>query len=600
MKLFFSLIGATALFVVLFGFIEIRSARAIASQQAKQQVVAQLETLRTYVDSTFLPLAQRTHSTDSLQAAFVALRRQYKAVEPVTEYYMPGTSQQLNGPPLPEIEVEEHKVFEPGGLQVIEPMLYPAFDPARRDELLREVGKFRRELNSARYLWYATYPTDAHLFDLMRLGTFRLATLGISGFDTPACRTAIPEAAETLRSLQRVLSLYKNGSDAYKALNARFDRAIAYCQQHPDFEAFDRAAFLRTYLNPLSAGLLDNQTALGIAPLTDQRPLRATARTLFDRDAFNPAFYAPTADARPTPARVALGRQLFADPILSGDGTRSCATCHQPDRAFTDGLPRALGTSVGVPLRNTPTLLNAALQAKQFYDLRTNTLESQAFDVVHNRAEMGGSLEGAARKMQVNKAYVAAFRKAFPAAAGDSSPGLITADQIQNALASYERSLTSMNSRFDRYMRGENAALTSEEVRGFNVFMGKGQCGICHFMPLFNGTVPPAYTQTESEVIGVPARPDNRHLDDDSGRYVHTKLDPLQFAFKTPTLRHAAQTAPYMHNGVYRTLEEVVDFYDRGGGKGLGFELPNQTLPEGKLNLTVSEKKALVAFLKTL
>jgi cytochrome c peroxidase len=596
MKLLVSLLSTTALFVVLFGFMEATSGRELAAQRTQQQVAAQLDTLRGYVKYTFLPLAQRTHSTDSLRAAFLTMRRLYKQVEPIAAYYFPTATRTVNGPPLPEVEVEEHKIFEPAGLQVIEPLVFPTFDPATRDDLVRESQKLVRELASLQTMWAVAIPTDRHLFDAMRLGTFRIATLGISGFDTPACRTAIPETAESLRSIRQLLSLYKNGSKSYKQLTNQLGAAIDYCEQHPDFEAFDRASFLRTYLNPIASGLLDYQRELGIQPFQERRALRPDARTLFDPGAFDPNFFAATADQRSTPARVALGRQLFADPILSGNGQRTCASCHQPGRAFTDGLPRAaaVGTSKAV-LRNTPTLLNVGLQAGLFYDLRTNTLESQAFDVVHNQAEMGGSMAEAARKMQASPAYVAAFKKAFPA-----TPGPITPEQIQNALGSYERSLVNLDSRFDRYMRGQRAALSAEEVYGFNVFMGKGQCGICHFMPLFNGTVPPEFTTTESEVIGVPRRADNKQLDPDAGRYAHTKLEPLQFAFKTPTLRHIGQTAPYMHNGVYGTLEEVIDFYDRGGGVGLGFNLPNQTLPPDKLNLTVAEKKALVAFLKAL
>jgi cytochrome c peroxidase len=588
--------STTALFVVLFGFIEARSGRELAAQRTQQQVATQLDTLREYLKHTFLPLAQRTRSTDSLQAAFLTMRRLYKQVEPVAAYYFPTGTRTVNGPPLPEVEVEEHKVFEPAGLQVIEPLVFPAFDPATRDDLVREGQKLVRELASLQTMWAVAIPTDRHLFDAMRLGTFRIATLGISGFDTPACRTAIPETAESLRSIGQLLSLYKNGSKSYKQLTKQLGAAIDYCRQHPDFEAFDRAAFLRTYLNPIASGLLDYQHELGIQPFQERRALRPDARTLFDPGAFDPNFFAATADQRSTPARVALGRQLFSDPILSGGGQRTCASCHQPARAFTDGLPRAaaVGTSKAV-LRNTPTLLNVGLQAGLFYDLRTNTLESQAFDVVHNQAEMGGSLVEAARKMQVSPAYVAAFKRAFPTSSNPISP-----EQIQNALGSYERSLVSLNSRFDRYMRGQNAALSAEEIYGFNLFMGKAQCGICHFMPLFNGTVPPEFSNSESEVIGTPARPDNKQLDADAGRYVHTKLEPLQYAFKTPTLRHVAQTAPYMHNGVYQTLEEVVDFYNKGGGAGLGFALPNQTLSPDKLNLTATEKRALVAFLKTL
>lgn len=592
-------------FSVLLGLVSTPAPQSViredATRQAKQRVIEQLDSLRGYVRYQFRPLAQRSQSTDSLQLAFQSLRRLYKRVEPVTAYYMPGTSRLLNGPPLPEIEADENTMFEPGGLQVIEPLLFPSYDKANREELLRQILNFERELHTARYLWYATTPTDAHFFDLMRLGTFRLASLGISGFDTPLCRTAISETAETLRGIQTLLRAYGSGSTAYKALDNHLNRAIVYCRQHPAFESFDRAGFLRAYLNPLAARLLDYQLALGITPLPTRRLLRTTARTLFAPDAFDAAFFAPTADQQPTLARIALGKQLFSDPMLSGNGQRSCATCHQPNRAFTDGLSRATALSVpgamepGTLLRNTPTLLNVALQARQFYDLRTRSLEGQAFAVVHNVAEMAGTLTDAARKLQQHRDYIKRFSQAFP-----NAKGLITADQIQNALASYERSLISLNSRFDRYMRGQTGALTATEVRGFNVFMGKAQCGTCHFLPLFNGTIPPAYTQTESEVIGVPARPDNRQLDTDVGRYAFTKLTPLQYAFKTPTLRHIGQTAPYMHNGVYQTLEEVVDFYDKGGGVGLGFALPNQTLSATKLDLTPSEKKALIAFLNAL
>jgi cytochrome c peroxidase len=565
--------------------------------QAKQLVVSQLIAVHLYVQDVVLPLAERTYATDSLQRAFLRLRRLYKQVEPVTAYYMASTHRLLNGPPLPDIEADELTAHAPGGIQVIEPMLFPRFDTTRRADLLRELRQIQTHLTSVRYLWYATNLTHTQLFDLLRLGTFRVATLGISGFDTPLCHAAIPEAAESLRGLQRLFEAYQTNTPAYRLLRRRFGAAIAYCQQHPDFEAFDRATFLRTYLNPLSAGLLDYQTALDIASPTAQRLLRPTARTLFAPDAFNAAFFAPTAAEYPTPARVALGKQLFADPVLSGSGLRSCASCHQPGRAFTDGLPRArpIGWAADTALRNTPTLLNVALQARLFADLRVGTLESQAFDVVHSQAEMGGSLTDAARNLQASPAYVVAFKRAFPASSGPITPA-----QIQNALGSYERSLVSLNSRFDRYMRGKNAALSAQEVRGFNVFMGKGQCGVCHFMPLFNGTIPPEFTKAESEVIGVPAHPDNQRLDPDAGRYVTAPMPELRYAFKTPTLRHIGQTAPYMHNGVYQTLEEVIDFYDRGGGAGLGFDVPNQTLSPDKLNLTAAERKALVAFLKAL
>lgn len=145
-----------------------------------------------------------------------------------------------------------------------------------------------------------------------------------------------------------------------------------------------------------------------------------------------------------------------------------------------------------------------------------------------------------------------------------------------------------------RHRRSKNASASSgSSVAG---------CGTCHFAPLFNGTVPPAYTQTESEVIGVPSRAVTRNagIDPDLGRFVITRRPTQRHAFKTPTLRNVELTAPYMHNGVYRTLEEVLDFYNRGGGAGIGSEVPNQTLPFDKLDLTTTEQRAIIAFLRTL
>jgi cytochrome c peroxidase len=162
------------------------------------------------------------------------------------------------------------------------------------------------------------------------------------------------------------------------------------------------------------------------------------------------------------------------------------------------------------------------------------------------------------------------------------------------------RSLAALDSRFDRAMRGETSAMTEQERTGFNLFMGKARCGTCHFAPLFNGAMPPSYTESEPEVIGVPAttaRPAT--VDPDSGRFNVRRIDLHLFAFKTPTLRNIELTAPYMHNGVFRTLDEVVDFYDGGGGHGRGIRV-RQTLPTDSLHLSVAEKRALVAFMRAL
>jgi cytochrome c peroxidase len=151
-------------------------------------------------------------------------------------------------------------------------------------------------------------------------------------------------------------------------------------------------------------------------------------------------------------------------------------------------------------------------------------------------------------------------------------------------------------------MRGSKDQLGPAEKNGFNLFMGKAKCGTCHFAPLFNGLVPPEFVETESEVLGVPKSKDtlNAQLDDDPGKFNFTQSSVHKHAFKTPTLRNIELTAPYMHNGVFSTLEEVMTFYNNGGGRGLGIGPPNQTLPVEKLKLSPREIRDIIAFMRSL
>jgi cytochrome c peroxidase len=153
---------------------------------------------------------------------------------------------------------------------------------------------------------------------------------------------------------------------------------------------------------------------------------------------------------------------------------------------------------------------------------------------------------------------------------------------------------------FDAYMRGDGKALTTNEIGGFNLFMGKARCATCHYLPLFSGVLPPRYMQMEAEVIGVPQTKKGKRIDPDPGLYAIIPQEFNRHAFKTTTVRNIAKTAPYMHNGVFQTLEEVIDFYDKGGGAGMGIKIGNQTLVADRLHLTVKEKKELVDFIQSL
>jgi len=234
------------------------------------------------------------------------------------------------------------------------------------------------------------------------------------------------------------------------------------------------------------------------------------------------------------------------------------------------------------------------LQKGFFYDKRTGSLEGQIVDVVNNPNEFHLSLNDLEKRVIEKTEYKNAFKKVYNKE--------ITNDLIRNAIASYIMSLSPFNSKLDRNMQGKENSLTQSEKNGFNLFMGKAKCATCHFAPLFNGLVPTVFKESELELIGVPETKDTLQaiVSNDLGRFNVYQTPQKKHFFKTPTLRNIEKTAPYMHNGVYTTLEEIVDFYNKGGAAGLGIELEFQTLPPDKLNLTNQEKKDLVAFMKTL
>lgn len=532
-----------------------------------------------------------------VQAAFKRARIAYKRVEYLTEFYFSGSAKALNGPALPEGEVEDgiSTVVQPKGFQVIEELIFP-LDTSRQAQLLDHIAAMQATASQVRRVANYNDLTNSQVFEAMRLEVFRLITRGTTGFDSPIARHSLLEAIAVLEQIDATTQRYLIGHQHAERLlqvRQRIQQAIR-ALSHQSFDRFDRLSFIRNQAYPLSRLLMDTQLALGYRPATDRRLLRTTARTLSDANAFDPSFFMAFGQPELTPERIELGTMLFYNPVLSGNEQRTCASCHRPELAFTDGQPSplALGSATERIGRNTPSLLNAAFQSVQFMDSRVFFLEDQISDVVHNSQEMGGSLTKAVATLRKDTTYRNRFAKAY-------ADGL-TESTLKNALAAYIRSIVSLTSRTDRYLLGETVALTADEKRGFNIFMGKGTCATCHFFPLFNGTVPPTYTKTESEVLGTPATLAEQQPDPDEGRYRATHIPIHRKAFKTPTLRQVARTAPYMHNGVYQTLEQVVEFYNKGGGNGLGFALDNQTLPPHPLRLTAAEKRALVAFMKTL
>lgn len=294
--------------------------------------------------------------------------------------------------------------------------------------------------------------------------------------------------------------------------------------------------------------------------------------------------------------RVQLGRLLFFDPILSGANDISCATCHHPDLGFTDARPLSMGkgghglgperAGGSVVKRGAPTLWNAAFNHKQFWDGRADNLEEQARGPITSDIEMNENPDTLVNELKQVSEYAGRFDAAF----GGSDGSAVTFDNVLKAIASFERTLTANNSPFDRYVRGELNALTPAQRRGFNLFRsGRTRCFECHGLPTF--------ANPDFKIIGVPdvdpARPDY-------GRFDVTKGEGNKYAFKVPTLRNVVLNAPYMHNGRFKTLEEVLDFYAAGGGPGVGF---NDAKVDDKIHaytITAEEKQDLIAFLYSL
>jgi cytochrome c peroxidase len=290
-------------------------------------------------------------------------------------------------------------------------------------------------------------------------------------------------------------------------------------------------------------------------------------------------------DNPPTAASIALGRRLFYDTRLSKDDSLSCASCHRPQAAFADVQERSLGVGGTLGLRNAPTLVNAAYSPTLFWDGRAKSLEGQVAIPIVDPLEMNQSHDACIAKLTADPSYTPMFQSAF----GSSD---VTMERVQNALASFERTILSGDSPFDEYeYGGHKEALTPAQIRGLAVFTdpAKGNCAACHTIgPHFA-----LFSDGEFHNTGAGVGGDGEFTD--LGRFRVTLVAADGASFKTPTLRNVALTGPYMHDGKLKTLRDVVDFY-AGGGNSSPY-LDKKIAP---LNLTGQEKSDLVEFMKSL
>lgn len=541
-----------------------------------------------------------------LRKEYHIARRHYKHIEFFIEHISPKECKySINGPLVNKHDPEIGNVsISPNGFQKIEELLFEndSFQP--KNEIVNLSKDLLHQLEVIAEYYKTIDISDGMLLEMMQLQFFRLVSLNLNGYDATLTLTNVSETEHCLVGIKTCLGYFKpysginNSKYKFEQIIAKIEVALNFLKKNRDYNSFQRLTFITDHINPLNSLLVEFHNQTKLPWTTNKKALNLKSGFLFGEGSYNLRFFSIYYDDTiGLTKQASLGQMLFKDPILSANNSMACVNCHNPKKSFSDGLSKSLSIDgKSFTARNSPTLINAIFQKAFFYDGRSYQLEDQIHQVINNPIEMNGNFEDIIDKLRARPNYRVLFKEAFSGTADTS----ITTYAIQKSLTEYEKTLVSFNSRFDKYLAGDKHSLNASEINGYTVFAGKALCGSCHFFPLFNGNVPPFYSDTEFEVIGTPSSRDNISIDEDKGRYNVTGMQQHFSAFKTPSLRNIEYTAPYMHNGIYTKLEEVIEFYHKGGGVGFGFNIKNQTLPFDSLSLSQSEKNDLLKFMLSL
>jgi len=602
---------ATILFfscLLCFGIVEFSFSKK-REQQPLQSIAARpIDQWYTAQADTFLLqllLLQKNYTTKArlplFQKQFIKVRLAFKQMETLVSYFDIPVYLSLNSRVKPEVELYKgvfEYVQQPHGLQVIESFLeddsiFMASRPQLKDEL-------EMAIRTATFLktHHFTIPySDTGFLNAIKAETIRLAALGVTGFDKPVLDDAIPETDAALNGIQQLLGVYQNANPALAQLK-KISFQVSFARQfiktnYTGFNSFDRLTFIRKYLQPIFA-LADMLTK----QQSDTNLQTPGFKSFFQKGYIDELYHR----TKTYPAEmVALGKSLFESNTLSANGELSCTSCHKPSLAFADTVQRNTGLSLGdTVMRNTPGLFNAKYHLRFQWDGHALFMQDQFREVLSSHIEMGNISEPELlRRLKADADLKSQFQLVF----GVPVEG-ITFQLTLNALEAFVHSLVDVSSAFDKYMTYKTTTISPSVKRGFNLFMGAGKCGTCHFMPLFNGVMPPYANKEDNEVIGVLKDDDfdNPVLDSDLGLFAITKQELHRNAFKVPGLRNLKKTAPYMHNGSLKNLDDLLIFYNVGGGGGWGFglDVPNQSLEKEPLRLSEKERRDLKAFLLSL
>jgi len=548
---------------------------------------------------------------DIIKKGISEARIKLKNIDLWLRYFEPVAYNKINGPLAVEWENEVFEKYEKpyrregAGLSLAE--LYLNDKNANKDTLFHLI---QLSLNAIK-----TFQADSitrqldtfdHFFYANRLFLLNLAAVYTTGFECPDKKNIIAELRSMLVGVKNIYLTYNQSfplTPVTKSYLDLYEKTIVFVNdQSEDFTAFNHFIFIRNYVNPLFAinqKLINDYDARSRS--FNDYTLNNLSHSIFDKALYTPqntkGIYSLVADQKTLDEIKHIGKLLFYDPILSGNNERSCASCHKPTQYFTDTTSQTslVFNRLGVLPRNTPSLINVVYNHLLMLDGKHISLQGQAKDVMTNPKEMGGDENELLNKVLSCSEYKKAFKKFQKLTPEENG---ITLDHIISAITYYYSEFSNYYSPFDEAMN-DNKTINDESIKGFNLFMGKAQCATCHFVPQFNGVKPP-YISSEFEVLGVPADKDYKKISEDNGRYNINPAPETYKAFRTGSIRNAQFTKPYMHNGVFSSLEEVIDFYDAGGGTGKNLDVKNQTLSADSLKLTKIEKNELISFIHSL
>lgn len=548
---------------------------------------------------------------EAIRLKIRSIRRSLKAIDIWLRYLDPIVYKKINGPLPVEWETEVFEKFEKpykregAGLTLAE--LYLNEETIEKEELQR--------LIQASIQASVIFGADSITRELKRPDPFflsnrlfilNLAAIYSTGFECPDTSAIVPE----LRSmLNNVLPVYLTFNATFpetpvdENFLALYKRTIEFVEKQPEkYSQFNHFTFIKYYVNPLFAL---NQEFIRKYRVSSRSyvdySLTKTSTSIFSKSLYNgqnaKGIFLRVTDEQVLAELDGVGKLLFYDPILSGNNMRSCASCHQSEEYFTDTLTTTAFqyNHLDKLERNTPSLIGTIYNHLLMLDGKHISMKDQAFAVITNPKEMCAEENEVLKKVLSCKEYKKAFKELLRYTPQEKE---ITMEHITSALTFYYSKFSKYDAPFDIAMN-TSRPLNEEAKKGFNLFMSKAQCATCHFVPQFNGVKPP-YVSSEFEVLGVPEDSLYKAVSDDKGRYGINAADETIHAFRTGTIRNAEKTKPYMHNGIFTDLSQVIDFYDAGGGVGHGLKISNQTLSSDSLHLSKTEKKQLLEFIKSL